>query len=385
MLEHRGRDPPRAADAGGRDRGRGRGARSALFFVGVWAVSGGGYFWPGWAILAVVAIAGGHARCLTWRSGGARRIAELESTRAGAVDAQDAELRRIERDLHDGAQARLVALGMSLGMAEQKLAAIPPRRRRSSPRHGAAPRRRWPSCATSRAASTRPCSPTVGSRRRSRRSPTARRSTSTSRSTCPRGPSPPVETAAYFVVAEALANAGKHAGARDASRSRSAGGRRARRRDRRTTAAAAPIRPGAGLRGPARSASRRSTARSPCTSPAGGPTHGPGGDSVRVVIAEDLALLRDGLDATAARQRLRGGRRGRGPRRTRPRGAARAAGHRDRRHPAAADLPRRRAAGGARAARRSRPRRRPDRLAVRRAGLCGGAARRRRRAASATC
>src|SRR5262249_36568384 len=55
-----------------------------------------------------------------------RRITELEETRAGAVDQQDAELRRIERDLHDGAQARLVALGMSIGMAEQKLAADDP-------------------------------------------------------------------------------------------------------------------------------------------------------------------------------------------------------------------------------------------------------------------
>jgi signal transduction histidine kinase len=49
----------------------------------------------------------------------------LESTRAAAVDAQGAELRRIERDLHDGAQARLVALGMSLGLAEQRFASDP--------------------------------------------------------------------------------------------------------------------------------------------------------------------------------------------------------------------------------------------------------------------
>src|SRR5205823_11279747 len=54
-----------------------------------------------------------------------RRIAELEETRAGAIDQQESELERIERDLHDGAQARLVALGMSLGMAEQKLASDP--------------------------------------------------------------------------------------------------------------------------------------------------------------------------------------------------------------------------------------------------------------------
>jgi signal transduction histidine kinase len=54
-----------------------------------------------------------------------RRVAELERTRAGAVDAQAAELQRIERDLHDGAQARLVALAMDLGMAQEKLATDP--------------------------------------------------------------------------------------------------------------------------------------------------------------------------------------------------------------------------------------------------------------------
>jgi signal transduction histidine kinase len=48
----------------------------------------------------------------------ALRVTHLTRTRTEAVDAQAAELRRIERDLHDGAQARLVALGMSLGMAE---------------------------------------------------------------------------------------------------------------------------------------------------------------------------------------------------------------------------------------------------------------------------
>lgn len=49
----------------------------------------------------------------------ARRVEQLASSRADTVDAQAAELRRIERDLHDGAQARLVALGMSLGMADE--------------------------------------------------------------------------------------------------------------------------------------------------------------------------------------------------------------------------------------------------------------------------
>ncbi|ATZ25093.1 sensor histidine kinase [Streptomyces lavendulae] len=50
-----------------------------------------------------------------------RRIAELESDRVVVVDTAAADLRRIERDLHDGAQARLVALAMGLGLAKEKL------------------------------------------------------------------------------------------------------------------------------------------------------------------------------------------------------------------------------------------------------------------------
>lgn len=50
-----------------------------------------------------------------------RRIAELESDRGVVVDTANADLRRIERDLHDGAQARLVSLAMGLGLAKEKL------------------------------------------------------------------------------------------------------------------------------------------------------------------------------------------------------------------------------------------------------------------------
>ncbi|MGW5865872.1 sensor histidine kinase [Streptomyces sp. NPDC055239] len=50
-----------------------------------------------------------------------RRIVELESDRGVVVDTAAADLRRIERDLHDGAQARLVALAMGLGLAKEKL------------------------------------------------------------------------------------------------------------------------------------------------------------------------------------------------------------------------------------------------------------------------
>jgi signal transduction histidine kinase len=95
-------------------------AALGLFLVGIWLVSTpGGYFWPIWPILGLGIALGAHAVVAYVRRG--ERIEELTSTRAGAVDAQAAELRRIERDLHDGAQARLVALAMDLGMAEEKL------------------------------------------------------------------------------------------------------------------------------------------------------------------------------------------------------------------------------------------------------------------------
>ena len=55
----------------------------------------------------------------------ASRVQRLSETRTDAVDTAAAELRRVERDLHDGAQARLVALGMSLRAAERLFAASP--------------------------------------------------------------------------------------------------------------------------------------------------------------------------------------------------------------------------------------------------------------------
>jgi signal transduction histidine kinase len=53
------------------------------------------------------------------------RVRELTSTRADVVVATNEQLERIERDLHDGAQARLVALAMELGMAEEELSSDP--------------------------------------------------------------------------------------------------------------------------------------------------------------------------------------------------------------------------------------------------------------------
>jgi signal transduction histidine kinase len=83
------------------------------------------------AVLAAVtygtfpALAGAHARVTRWAltpSAAERlagRVADLTRTRADVLDAHGAELRRIERDLHDGAQARLVAVAMRLAVARQ--------------------------------------------------------------------------------------------------------------------------------------------------------------------------------------------------------------------------------------------------------------------------
>jgi signal transduction histidine kinase len=66
----------------------------------------------------------GHALFSRWLLGPgqlamADRVNELAQSRTQVVDAGAAELRRIERDLHDGAQARRVALGMNIGLAER--------------------------------------------------------------------------------------------------------------------------------------------------------------------------------------------------------------------------------------------------------------------------
>lgn len=77
-----------------------------------------------WAARPVLA---GYERAARALLGESRRVelalqvSHLARTRADTIDAGAAELRRIERDLHDGAQARLVALGMLLSVAEQLL------------------------------------------------------------------------------------------------------------------------------------------------------------------------------------------------------------------------------------------------------------------------
>jgi signal transduction histidine kinase len=96
--------------------------RWGAFVTGAGYVVAGGYAAP-----ALVYLHGRWTAVLLGPTANARqaalsnRVARLTETRADAVDTQAAELRRIERDLHDGAQARLVAMGMNLGAAEALL------------------------------------------------------------------------------------------------------------------------------------------------------------------------------------------------------------------------------------------------------------------------
>ena len=74
-----------------------------------------------WVTHAVTAVDRLLIRALLRPNTLAKRVRDLEVTRAQVVDDSAARLRSIERDLHDGAQAQLVALSMKLGLAKEKL------------------------------------------------------------------------------------------------------------------------------------------------------------------------------------------------------------------------------------------------------------------------
>jgi signal transduction histidine kinase len=76
-----------------------------------------------WVVRGLAALNGSLAATLLGPVTLSEPVRRLQASRRQAVDTAAADLRRIERDLHDGAQARLVALAMDLGMAREKLAA----------------------------------------------------------------------------------------------------------------------------------------------------------------------------------------------------------------------------------------------------------------------
>ncbi|MEV6067964.1 sensor domain-containing protein [Nocardia sp. NPDC052001] len=99
------------------------------YFIDTWprvlgfaAVGVLGCFLLPWLFRFVCWLHGLFALWLLAPTAGDRRVLELQESRRAAVDDSTATLRRLERDLHDGTQARLVSIAMMLGRAEERLA-----------------------------------------------------------------------------------------------------------------------------------------------------------------------------------------------------------------------------------------------------------------------
>jgi signal transduction histidine kinase len=204
-------------------RGRARGIAVHAAFTGVlsgsmvliWAFAGGGTPWPLIPISVLAGALGLHAALAGLipkpHQELVERVDELTRTRSGALDVQASELRRIERDLHDGAQARLVALTMQLGRAEQRLEEHPEAAELVREARGEA------SAAIAELRDlARGIAPPVLADRGLPAAVEALAARSAIKATVDARvddrPPPVVETAAYFVVAESLTNAAKHAG-----------------------------------------------------------------------------------------------------------------------------------------------------------------------------
>jgi signal transduction histidine kinase len=185
-----------------------------LIELTIYALSGGGYFWPVWVIAWLVLAFGVHAIIVARRPREREleeRVSELTRTRMGALDVQAAELRRIERDLHDGAQSRLVALSMQLGRAEERLEGQPEiaelvRRAREEAGNAIAELRDLARGIAPPVLADRGLAAAAEALGRRAPMPVTVDVELSSR------PLPVVETAAYFVVAESLTNAAKHGG-----------------------------------------------------------------------------------------------------------------------------------------------------------------------------
>jgi len=191
----------------------------AALLVILWLLTGAGTFWPFFALLGLGVVFAVHAIVVhrdrlplrAREQALVERVDVLTRTRKGALDVQAAELRRIERDLHDGAQARLVSLSMQLGRAEERVADQP---------EVAGLLRRAREDAGAAISELRDLARGIAPPILADRGLGAAIEALGRRSAIPvtvdvdadQRPLPVVETAAYFVVAEALTNVAKHGG-----------------------------------------------------------------------------------------------------------------------------------------------------------------------------
>ena len=188
------------------------------------------YSWPGTipaALFGAVCVVAGAwvarginagdralVRGLLGPSSMAERVSELERTRALAVDDSAAALRRVERDLHDGAQMRLAALAMNLGMAREKLGEEDEQPDNATVREliDAAHRNAVDALADLRDLARGIHPPVLDSGLASALATLATSSAIPASVTADIGPrpAPAIETIAYFCAAELIANATKH-------------------------------------------------------------------------------------------------------------------------------------------------------------------------------
>jgi signal transduction histidine kinase len=145
----------------------------------------------------------------------ARQVQHLARSRTETVDAQTAELHRIERDLHDGAQARLVAMGMTLGAIEELVGTDP-----NAARALLAKAREASSTALAELRTlVRGIHPPVLAERGLGDAVRALALDSPLKVAVtvdlPTRPEPAVEAAAYFTISELLTNAARHSDARN--------------------------------------------------------------------------------------------------------------------------------------------------------------------------
>ncbi|MEO3752252.1 sensor histidine kinase [Streptomyces sp. B6B3] len=222
-----------------------QGLFGVLLPLGLWApVTAGGSFWYGfvrvdsWFTALLAAVLGcalllvahlwnplllrGHFLMTAFLLGASekqmltQRVERLTETRHDALDNSAAELRRIERDLHDGAQARLVAMGMSLGAIEALIEKDPTQAKQLL----AQARENSAEALTELRDLVRGIHPPVLAERGlvdAARALALRMQLPVEVDTeLPGRLEEPVETAAYFAISEVLTNAAKHSGAQRA-------------------------------------------------------------------------------------------------------------------------------------------------------------------------
>jgi signal transduction histidine kinase len=194
-------------------------ATIGAYLVVLWLLAGAGTFWPFFALLGLAVVLALHAIVVhrdrlplrAREQALVERVDVLTRTRQGALDVQAAELRRIERDLHDGAQARLVSLSMQLGRAEERLADRPEvaallRRAREDAGAAIAELRDLARGIAPPILADRGLAAAIEALGRRAPMPVTVDADPGERLL------PVVETAAYFVAAEALTNVAKHGG-----------------------------------------------------------------------------------------------------------------------------------------------------------------------------